>query len=107
MEGSWYYTAVFLDVSQAFDKVWYQGLLYKIKDSFSVDFYDIIKSYLLYRIFRVKYGKVIMQLKEINSGVPQYNVLEPIYYLLYIADLPIALGFHRTLYRRHSYTYSS
>jgi len=27
-------TAVFLDVSQAFDKVWHQGLLYKIKDSF-------------------------------------------------------------------------
>jgi len=28
-------TAAFLDVSQAFDKVWHPGLLYKIKKKFS------------------------------------------------------------------------
>jgi len=31
LEDQQYYTAVFLDISQAFDKVWHPGLLYKIK----------------------------------------------------------------------------
>jgi len=32
-----YCSAVFLDVSQAFDKVWHQGLLYKIKKLYQQD----------------------------------------------------------------------
>jgi len=63
--------AVFLDVLQAFDKVWHQGLLYKIKNSFPTDLYAIIRFYLLHRTFRVKYGEVIILLKEINSRVSQ------------------------------------
>jgi len=62
------------------------------KVSFSTDFYVIIKCYLLHRTFRVKYGEVVTQLKEINSGVPQDSVLGPMLYLLYTADLPVALG---------------
>jgi hypothetical protein len=70
--------AVFLDVSQVFDKVWYDGLLYKM-DYYTTqnhyytipfDLYIVIKSCLLHRIFIVKYGKVVIQLKEINSEVP-------------------------------------
>jgi len=68
METDRYCSAVFLDISQDFD--WHQGLLYKIKKSFSTDHYIIIRSYLLYRTFRTKYKKVITQVKEINSGVP-------------------------------------
>jgi len=47
----------------------------------------IIKSYLAHRIFRVKFGEVVTQLKDINSRVSQSSVL----YLLYTADLPVAL----------------
>jgi len=48
------------------------------------------KSYLLQTTYRIKYGEVVTQLKDIDSGVPQGSVL-PVLYLLYIADLPIAL----------------
>jgi hypothetical protein len=58
-----------LDVSQAFGKVWHKGLVYKIKNSFATDFYAVIRSYLLHRTFRVKYGEVVIQLKEINFGI--------------------------------------
>jgi len=93
MEAGTYCSVIFLDISQAFDKIWNRGLLYKIKNRFSTDLYIIIKSYLLesIRIFRVKYREVIIQLKEINY-MPQDSVLEPVLYLLYIADLPVALG---------------
>jgi len=91
MDAGRYCTAAFLDVSQAFDKVWHSGLLHKIKSCFPLDLYAIIKSYLLQRTFRVKFGEVVTQLKDINSGVPQGSVLGSVLYLLYTADLPVAL----------------
>jgi hypothetical protein len=39
--------AIFFDVFQAFEKVWYQALFYKIKNSFPFDLYAVKKSYLL------------------------------------------------------------
>jgi hypothetical protein len=89
-----YYMIVFLNVLQIFNKVWYNGLLYKIKNSFLFDLYVVIKSYLLYRTFIVKYREVITQLKEMNSVISQ-NVLG---LELYIADLPIALGITTAIY---------
>jgi len=47
-------------VSQAFYKIWYQGLLYKFKNNFPTDIYGIIRFYLFHRTFRVKYGEVII-----------------------------------------------
>jgi len=61
-----------------------------IKGCFPSDLYAIIKSYLLQRTFRVKYGETVTQLKEMNSGVPQGSVLGPVLYLLYTADLLFA-----------------
>jgi len=72
-------------------KIWHADLLHKIKSCFPLDLYAIIKSYLLQRIFRVKFGEVVTQLKNINFGVPQGNVLGPLSYLLYTADLSISL----------------
>jgi hypothetical protein len=37
-----YCSAVFLDVSQAFDKVWHQGLLYKIKQTLPPGYLNIL-----------------------------------------------------------------
>jgi hypothetical protein len=94
MEADGYCTAVFLDISQAFDKIFIQGLLCKIKNRFPTDLccYAIIRSYLLYSIFKIKYEEVVIRLKEIKSGMPQDSILGPVLYLLYIADLPVALG---------------
>jgi hypothetical protein len=38
-----YCSAVFLDISQAFDKVWNTGLLYKLRKSLSLNYYVIFK----------------------------------------------------------------
>lgn len=39
-------TAAFLDMAQAFDKVWHQGLLFKLKSIFPPYYYLLFKSYL-------------------------------------------------------------
>jgi hypothetical protein len=45
-------TATFIDISQAFDKVWHPGLLYKLKQALPHPMYSILKSYLSERIIR-------------------------------------------------------
>jgi len=45
----------------------YGILLHKIKSYFSPDLHAIIKSYLLQRTFRVKFGEVVTQLKDIKA----------------------------------------
>jgi hypothetical protein len=45
--------AVFLDIQQAFDKVWHHGLLYKLKRVMPSQLYFILKSYLSNRYFDI------------------------------------------------------
>jgi hypothetical protein len=47
LENNQYCSAAFLDISQAFDKVWHSGLLYKLRRSLPLNYFLIIKSYLL------------------------------------------------------------
>lgn len=83
-------TTVFIDVSQAFDKVWHEGLLFKIKRYFPKQISDIIESYLSLRYYRVKYEDAYSDLKHIQAGVPQGSVLGPILYLIFTNDIPIS-----------------
>ena len=44
MEIQQYCTATFLDVRQAFDKVWHPGLLFKIKRILPSSYFNLLKS---------------------------------------------------------------
>jgi hypothetical protein len=48
-------TATFIDISQAFDKVWHPGLLYKLKQALPHPMYSILQSYLTDRMYQVRY----------------------------------------------------
>lgn len=85
-------SAVFLDVQQAFDRVWHLGLLHKIKKLLPAPFYLFFKSYLSERIAYVKVKDERSPLIEIKAGIPQGSVLGPILYTLYTADMPINLS---------------
>ena len=81
-------STIFLDVAQAFDKVWHEGLNYKLKTLLSKQFSQILESYIADRHFRIKQEESYSELKEINAGVPQGSVLGPVLYLLYTCDIP-------------------
>jgi hypothetical protein len=80
--------SVFLDVSQAFDRVWHQGLLHKLKPMFTGTYCAIIQSYLENRDFAVHYGTATSNICRISAGVPQGSCIGPFLYLLYTADIP-------------------
>jgi hypothetical protein len=56
LEDRKYRTAVFLDVSQAFDRVWHSGLLYKIKQFLPQPYFQLLKSYVSDLRFQVRVG---------------------------------------------------
>lgn len=88
-EHKFYCTAAFLDISQAFDRVWHEGLLFKIKSTLPTNYFKFISSYLEDRHFLIKYGMATSSLHKIQVGVPQGSVLGPTLYLLYTAELPV------------------
>lgn len=83
-----YCSAIFLDIAQAFDKVWHEGLLFKLKNILHDQHFHLLESYIKNRHFQVKINEVVTSLFGIGAGVPQGSVLGPIPYLLYTADLP-------------------
>ena len=68
-------STIFLDVAQAFDKVWHRGLQFKLNNYLPKQYYEILKSYITDRFFRVKFKDEYSDLKKINAGVPQGSVV--------------------------------
>lgn len=79
---------VFLDVAQAFDRVWHDGLLYKLKLFLPAPYYLIIRSYLENRSYKIRYGSSYSPHFSIKAGVPQGSDLSPDLFNIYTADIP-------------------
>lgn len=88
---------VCLDVQGAFDRVWHDGLRYKLLN-FGIPTVATawISDFLRNRSFQCRVGQCHSELKPISGGVPQGSPLSPILFNLFTADLPrdIGPGFH-------------
>lgn len=84
-----YCSAVYLDIQEAFDRVWHKGLFYKLGRILPVALYRIIRNYLTDRTFAVECSDgVRSSVRKISAGVPQGSVLGPILYTIYASDIP-------------------
>ena len=83
------FTAIYLDISKYFDKIWHTGLLYQCKHDFGItdSLYDWLKSYLSNRRQRVRIGDTLSQTRLITAGCPQGSVLGPLLALIYLDGL--------------------
>lgn len=88
LENKMYCSAVFLDIQQAFDKVWHSGLLYKLKNILPAPFYTFFLSYLSNRSFYVKVNNDFSSIYQIEAGIPQGSVLGPVLYTIFTYDMP-------------------
>ena len=100
--------AVFLDISKAFDKVWHEGIVHKLKcNGISGNLLNFFENYLKNRFQRVVLNGTESNWKKLHSGVPQGSVLGPLLFLVYINDLTDNISSHMRLFADDSSIFTS
>ena len=79
---------MFLNISKAFDRVWLEGLIYKIKCmGVKGDLLALMKSFLFERQQKVVLNGQESEWLTIKAGVPQGSSLGLLHFLKYVNDL--------------------
>jgi len=79
---------VVFDIAKAFDKVWHNGLIYKLhKIKLPKKMGQWIMNFLQDRKFRVKVEEAVSELYSIETSVMQGSILSPILFSIYINDI--------------------
>ena len=83
------FTALYLDISKYFDKIWHKGLLHKCQNEFGItgSLLNWLRSYLSDRTQQVKIRNSLSARGKITAGCPQGSVLGPLLALIYLNDL--------------------
>ena len=97
--------AVFLDISKAFDKVWHEGVIHKLKcNGITSNLLTFLDNYLKGRHQHVVLNGTESKWMKVNAGVPQGSVLGP--YLVYINDLPDNINSEMRLFADDSFLFT-
>ena len=81
--------SLFFDISQAFDKTWHNGIIYKMAQ-LKVPLYILewVSDFLRNRKFFVSVNNYKTAQGDIQTGVPQGAVISPLLFTIFINDIP-------------------
>ena len=81
--------AIFIDFEKCFDKIWQEGLLFKL-NSLNLPRKDVllIKSFLEERLCFISLNGINSFYFSPDSGLPQGSCLSPILFIIFVSDIP-------------------
>lgn len=90
---------VFVDLQQAYDRVWRKGLLIKLNDmGIHGKLYNWIKFYLIDRTIQTRVNDALSSKEVLEEGLPQGSCLSSTLFLVYIKDLEDIIDSENALY---------
>jgi len=100
---------VFLDLSKAFDLIDHNILVDKFSHyGFSNNAIDLCRNYLSNRKQFVEFGNELSETTILSKGVPQGSILGPLFFLIFINDLPnVSSKFNFIIYADDTSLYST
>lgn len=78
---------VLFDIEKAFDSVWHDGLIFKLKHFGYLYLCGMIRESIKNRTFTVHLGDTLSEPNSIPAGLPQGSILSPSLYSIYVSDL--------------------
>ena len=92
-------SAVFVDLQQAYDRVWRSGLLQKMRSiGIRSNMYDWIKSFLTNRLIQTRYNTSLSSKATQEEGLPQGSSLSCTLFLIFLNDVSDVLKCEKALF---------
>jgi ribonuclease HI len=91
--------AIFLDITKAFDMVWHNGLLFKLKKlGINGSMFNFIQTFLTNRTFQVMVQESLSNIETLQNGTPQGSVISPVLFTIMVNDLPFDPSIQYSIY---------